>query len=206
MIKTVIFDFDGTLCDDFAEMMATFAEVARKENFSFDETNQEKLRNHGAKAFFFSLEGLEFWKIKPILEEVRRRMADKAGGLKLFKGIKLIEELKRKGIKIGIISSSPKEYVEEVLKMNGVNFVDFVIFEDNVFGKDKTIEDFVEKNKLNRDEAAYVGDENRDVDAANKAGVESIAVTWGYNNEDLLIASKPKKIAHTFEELIELFI
>jgi phosphoglycolate phosphatase len=204
MIKMVVFDFDGTLCDNFEEMMDSFDEVVEKYGCSFGESNKEILKNKGAKAFFESL-GVDQEQTKTILEEVRALMLRKATSLRLFEGVKEIESIKNKGLKIGILSSSPKEYVTDVLKLNEADFFDFVVFEDNVFGKDKAIKELVDKNGLDPEETAYVGDENRDIEAANKAGVVSVAVTWGYNNEHLLIESKPSKTVKSFEELVNLF-
>jgi len=50
----------------------------------------------------------------------------------------------------------------------------------------------------------YVGDETRDVEAARKAGVKTIAVTWGFNGEDILKKQKPDYLARRPEELIAL--
>ena len=204
MIKTVIFDFDGTLCNSFEEMMESFTEVCLKYGSTLSETNRKVLREQGARVFLSTL-GIEQEKLKTVLDEVRQSMARKTDLLRLFDGMKSLINLKDKGLKMGIISGSPKEYIVDILIHNDANFVDFVIFEDNVFGKDKTILDFIDKNQLEPDEVAYVGDEIRDIEAANKVGTFSVAVTWGYNNESLLSQSQPKKIVRSFEELVGLF-
>jgi phosphoglycolate phosphatase len=48
----------------------------------------------------------------------------------------------------------------------------------------------------------YVGDENRDIDAANNAGIGSIAVTWGYRSESLLSQYHPDCLIRSPEELL----
>jgi phosphoglycolate phosphatase-like HAD superfamily hydrolase len=47
----------------------------------------------------------------------------------------------------------------------------------------------------------YVGDEIRDVHAAQAAGVPVVAVTWGYNNVHVLTESKPDKIVFDPSEI-----
>ena len=40
--------------------------------------------------------------------------------------------------------------------------------------------------RLGRDEVVYIGDEARDIDAAQKVGIPIISVTWGFNSSDVL--------------------
>ena len=47
-----------------------------------------------------------------------------------------------------------------------------------------------------------IGDEVRDVDAAHKAGIDSMAVSWGFNSIELLESSAPTHLVHSPEELI----
>jgi phosphoglycolate phosphatase len=47
----------------------------------------------------------------------------------------------------------------------------------------------------------YIGDEVRDIDAAKKAEVAAVSVTWGYNTEEVLTKNNPKIIIKTPSEL-----
>jgi len=52
----------------------------------------------------------------------------------------------------------------------------------------------------------YVCDEVRDIEAARKSGISSIAVTWGYNTKDALIKENPDFLANTPDELRDIII
>ncbi|MBQ4332205.1 MAG: HAD-IIIA family hydrolase [Clostridia bacterium] len=48
--------------------------------------------------------------------------------------------------------------------------------------------------------AWYVGDSAVDVVTARAAGVRSVAVTWGFQDPERLLAERPMAVAHTIEE------
>lgn len=48
----------------------------------------------------------------------------------------------------------------------------------------------------------YVADEVRDIDAAKSSGINSIAVSWGFNSEDVLKKEKPDYLISNPQELI----
>ena len=47
----------------------------------------------------------------------------------------------------------------------------------------------------------YVCDEVRDIEAARKSGIKSIAVTWGYNTKGALIKENPDFLVNSPDEL-----
>ena len=57
--------------------------------------------------------------------------------------------------------------------------------------------------KLAPENVAYVGDETRDIQAAKKVGLRSVAVTWGLNTHDALAASSPDHIVLTPDDLAD---
>jgi phosphoglycolate phosphatase len=54
--------------------------------------------------------------------------------------------------------------------------------------------------------ACIIGDSVSDIRYAKKAGVKSIAVTWGWQSRDLLIREKPDYIVESVGELTDLLI
>lgn len=53
-------------------------------------------------------------------------------------------------------------------------------------------------------DCVYVGDSEVDVQTANNAGLDCIAVTWGYRDLDVLKMNRPKYIIDTPEEIIKI--
>jgi len=79
--------------------------------------------------------------------------------------------------------------------------MDFII-SPPLFSKETKIKKIMDKHDLLPRDVIYIGDETRDIDSAKKAGVRSIAVTWGWNGRDLLRRHDPEYIVDTFEEII----
>jgi phosphoglycolate phosphatase-like HAD superfamily hydrolase len=57
-----------------------------------------------------------------------------------------------------------------------------------------------------RNEAAFIiGDSVSDIRAAKEASIQSVAVGWGHQSLDRLIAMKPDYVVHAPKELLEIF-
>ena len=52
-------------------------------------------------------------------------------------------------------------------------------------------------------DAICIGDEIRDFEAAQKAGIAFGAVTWGYAAAEALIARSPAMVFRTVDEIVE---
>ena len=75
-----------------------------------------------------------------------------------------------------------------------------------IFGKDKAIKEVIKKYKFTANELIYIGDETRDIEAAKKSKVKVIAVGWGFNSPEVLIAHQPDFFVETPRELVEAII
>ena len=49
-------------------------------------------------------------------------------------------------------------------------------------------------------------DEVRDIEAARKSGIKSVAVTWGYNSKDALLKENPDFLINSPDELRNIII
>ena len=56
------------------------------------------------------------------------------------------------------------------------------------------------------EEAVYVGDTAGDVLAGRAAGLETVAVTWGFGSEDDLAGARPGHVARSVEELASILL
>jgi len=73
-----------------------------------------------------------------------------------------------------------------------------------LFGKGKALKRILRAEKLERADVLYVGDEVRDIEAAQRAGVKCAAVTWGFHAADLLRTANPDFVLETPGELAAL--
>ena len=173
-IDKIIFDFDGTVADTFQLNVGLIKEI-------MPDTSKKEIelfRNNGVavlqKELNLSLK--EVLKLLGFLAKKQTQIINKA---KIFPGIKnIFDELRKRDIKIIILSSKTTENIEKRLVHQKIK-VDKIITNNNIFGKDKLL------RKMGR-QFVYVGDEVRDVEACKKAGVKMIGVTWGFNTKEAL--------------------
>jgi phosphoglycolate phosphatase len=114
----------------------------------------------------------------------------------------LIQSLRAAGCEIGIVSSNDREIIADVLKHAGAE-VDFIHAASRFFGKARAIRSALNMYDISRERAVYIGDELRDIEACKTAGIDMIAVGWGFNASDALRAAGARVVA-TPQELLDI--
>ena len=121
---------------------------------------------------------------------------------KTFPGLGLaLKKLKKKGFKLGILTSNSKDNVGFFLKHNRLELFDFIYSGADLFGKDKTIKKMIKNQNLDRKNVVYFGDEVRDIEACQKAGVKIVAVGWGMNSPLALKSANPEQLITSPKDL-----
>lgn len=205
---TVVFDFDGTLADtlqvgldacnrvaaDFGARQIAAAEVGDLMRLS----TREAVRTLG----------LPLAQLPRIVRRVRDQMHARLPEVRLFGGMKeALARLHAAALPLGVLTSNSRVNVEECLARNGVlPWFDFVHSSTHVFGKDRALRRVLRGRRLSADQVVYVGDQDRDVEAARHCGIAVVAVSWGYQSTDHLTAQNPDLIAATPNELVDFLL
>lgn len=203
-IKLAIFDFDGTLADSFAWFMHNVDKVADRYNFrrmSSDEV--EMLRGKHARQVMRHV-GLPMWKSPLVARYMRRLMAAESSAIGLFPGVdSMLEALSRKGVKLAMLTSNSEENVRRIL--GAKNAALFSHYECNVslFGKRARLRRLLRAEKLRPEQAICIGDELRDMTAADAEGIPFGAVAWGYTTAASLAAQSPKELFTSLDQIVE---
>lgn len=203
-IKLIIYDFDGTIADTYPQNLITEQILARKYGYKKlifspklrEKTFLEILRNEISlkpiqiPLFFFRFQN-----------ELPKHMQKS----KLFPQIfDLITSQKNKYI-LGIISTNisrdAKTNIKILLEKNKINNFAFIENPSFLIGKANTIRNKLKELNLNPNEAIFIGDETKDIIAAKKAKVKSIAVSWGFHKEEILKKQNPFFIAKTPKDI-----
>jgi len=196
--KLLIFDFDGVLEDTFDWNY----EVARKR---YDNLDKEDYRT---------------WFDGNIYEHP---VVKKAGPMNV---IEYFEEYK-KGFENRIISPEFKDVLFALrpkYHLVIISSIDDDIINpylerskiDNVFeevwgirrktSKVEKFKDFITLYNVTKEECFFVTDTLGDIKEANQVGIESIGVTWGYQNRERLEKGDPVKIVDTLKELLNFLL
>jgi len=203
--KYIFFDFDGTLADTEEVNFVIYQKLAEKynlRNITLDELGH--LKKMGAK------ELMEYVELKKrylpfILKRGKKLLKQDIKNVKLCKPdiFENIKKIKDMGIKIAIITTNSKSNVKMFLEEHDADYFDF-ISSSTMFGKEAKIKKIIKKEKLKNSEVLYVGDEIRDIHAANRAGIDIVSVGWGYNTVESLIKNKPQYLIFKPNELLNI--
>jgi HAD superfamily hydrolase (TIGR01549 family) len=203
-VKTLIFDFDGTIADSFETLLAIFEEVhARPQKLTPDEIKM--LRGEPIKKI------IKYLKIRRVLVprliiKAKRLLTQRMGSIQTFQYLpQVIHELHQRGAPMYIISTNSPANIEHFLKKNKLDGCFTKIYGNTgLFSKASAIKKIIRKEKLNRADCVYIGDEVRDIDAARKAKITSVGVTWGFNSPAAIKDARPDITAQKPKDLLKI--
>lgn len=202
-MAAIIFDFDGTIVDSFdyvAEFLA--AEAGTRE---LDDKRKQALRGLSMVAMARQL-GHGWWKLPRLLFKGRRRMGRLINQLQPFKGMPaVIEKLSAEGHELFIVSSNSTRNVRAFLRHHRLHTYFLEIYGGiGMFSKAPTLRRLLKEHHLEAAGSVYIGDELRDVEAAQSISLPVIAVTWGFAKPADLLALRPTAAAAKPEDLVRL--
>ncbi|XEC95170.1 HAD hydrolase-like protein [Paenibacillus tarimensis] len=202
MLKHVIFDFDGTIVNSRTLMVMFYNELAEKYNFKIIQPEEIEYLSTLSITDRCRVLRVPIYKVPSMGMYAKRRYQDTIASMEAIEGIaELIHSLKSAGLSISIISSNLESSIRTFLKNNNMDLFDHIYSAPNLFGKHLTINAFIKKHRILREETIYIGDEHRDIVACNKAGIRIITVTWGFDSVELLSKARPDFVVHTLLEL-----
>lgn len=204
MKKIIIFDFDGTLADTLDAVVRITNRLS--EEFGYQPTNPDKLSQVQNLSSWQIIQqsGLSVFKLPFLVQRVRTELNNDLDLIHLFPEIPdVLRELKQKSYQLYIITSNSKSNVSLVLeRYDLISLFNNIYSGLTLFGKHKMINHLLYHEKVSPDHAVYVGDETRDINAAKKSKIKSIAVSWGFNSTQVLNQHHPDHLIHHPKDLI----
>lgn len=201
----VIFDFDGTIANSLPIAVGILNKLSSSFGYEkIEEDDVEKLRNMTISDFRVFLQ-LSWMQVPLFLLRAREELFNQVSLLKPVFGMEdVLSELRHKNITLGVITSNSAQVVETFTRQYFSDYFSFVHAGTSIFGKDKILKDVINKFHLDEREVIYIGDEVRDIDAAKKAGVRIVSVTWGFQSKELLVKSDPDFIIEQPHDLFSI--
>lgn len=214
MYKAILFDLDGTLTES-GEGITKSVQYAL-EKLGKPEENLEAL-----KVFVGPPLMEQFMKYADLDEETARRAVEiyreRYSTIGIFENrpypgmAHMLEELKKKGYLLAVASSKPEYFVKKILA-----HFDLEKYFDEAVGsemsgsrtnKTEVIEETLRRLHLenHREQVLMVGDKEHDVLGARKAGLECLAVSYGYGTMEELTEARPLQIAASADEVLDFF-
>lgn len=195
--KAVLFDLDGTLLDTIEDLADSMNAVMNELGCSPHSLEEYKIFVGDGPDVLVTrslpVDRRDEHTIRKGTElignEYKRRWADKT---RLYPGIsELLQELRRKGLKIGILSNKRHDFMEMVISHFFPGFVfDAIEGSGSKFPKkpDPTgALDIARRFGLKPDEIIYCGDSDTDMMTAKAAGMLAIGALWGFRSREELL-------------------
>ncbi|KRH98219.1 MULTISPECIES: HAD-IA family hydrolase [Cylindrospermopsis] len=203
--KVIIFDFDGTIADTLDALVTIANRLAREFGYMQISAKELKLLRNLTARQIIKYSGVSLFKIPFLVKRVKGELKNKIKDLQPIPEIpEALRELSNQGYKLGIITSNAQENVHEFLKCHQLdNLFEFVHSGVTIFGKNTIMSSVIKQRQIKPQTVIYVGDETRDIEAAKKANVQVIAVTWGFNSPEALARENPDFLIDHPRELLE---
>lgn len=215
MKKVCIFDLDGTLIDTLDSLL--FSVNKTLEELSMPEISREQCRAFVGNGARYLIErsiqsGCETYD-DSLIEQgmgVYSRVFAEHCMYKVepYEGMRdVLEGLKKQGVQLAILSNKPHERTVEITEHYfGVGYFDFIQGQcDGIPRKPDPESIYCVIKQLEAEEAQciYIGDSEVDMMTGEEASVETIGVSWGFRDREVLENTKASAIIDKPSQLLE---
>jgi phosphoglycolate phosphatase len=199
--RLVVFDLDGTLSDSLPWFMSIASSVAEKHRFRAVAGNElEMLRGKGSREIVKHLQ-VPAWRLPFIARDLRRLKARALHEIPLFAGVDaMLRGLSEKGIVRAVVSSDSEDNARRALG-SCARYISHFACGASLFGKAAKHKKVLKRTGIPPSKALAIGDEVRDGEAAQKAGMDFGAVTWGYAKAEALQKLQPAFVFASMEQI-----
>lgn len=192
-LTTVLFDLDGTLLDtapDLAYALNSIAQNEGREPLSLAQIRPVASNgSRGLLGLMFHIDDTD-----PDYARLRENFIQTyhqhlCVDTKIFKGMELVlEHLESQGIRWGVVTNKPAVLAQQLLeKMNLADRCACIVGGDSTLKQKPDPEPLLFACELINSlpkECVYIGDAERDIIAAKKAGMRAIAALYGYLDDN----------------------
>jgi len=203
----VLFDFDGTIVDSGAMILASFRH-ATKTVLAREIPDGELAAAVGGSTIFEQMRAFDPNRVDELVEAYRAHNTPLHDELRPFQGMEeLLGGLKAEGRRLGIVTAKRRRTIDLAFRLLDLErFFDAVVTADSTERHKPDPEPVLHALELlgaDPREAAFVGDSPFDMGAGSAAGVFAVGVSWGgLHREEALRAAGADVVVHDQEELL----
>lgn len=193
-MATIIFDFDGTIANTFDYTV----DFLSRESTRGPLNNDQKAALHGLSMYGIARRmGIPWHRLPGLFFKGRRRMSPAMDNIEPYEGmIGVIRDMRSSRHKLYILSTNTTVNIDKFLRRHKMEkSFEHVYGGVGMFGKAPALRRLLREQHVETGKAVYIGDELRDIQAAQALGVRVIAVSWGFARHADLKAQGPTGMA-----------
>lgn len=211
MKKAVIFDLDGTLINSLPDISRAMNKALAHHGLPVHEERAYRLfTGDGVLNLCIRAVGDRQDMVEPVRAFYAREYAQNSRVLSApYPGIvELLETLHAGGLKVCVLSNKDDPDTQEVIRYYFPG-QEFAVIRGRLEGVPVKPDPTAARSILSAlglapQECWYVGDTQTDMRTAQNAGLESVAVLWGFQTREEIAPGKPRHYVNTAEELAAL--
>lgn len=214
MIRCCIFDLDGTLLNTLKALTLTVNLTL--EHFGYQPVDEDHVRQFVGDGYKLLMERVLRYRGDEHLEHYEESLklylelfaVHSMDGVHPYDGIcELLEQLKKRGIRIAVLSNKPHpRTVENIETVFGAGYFDYVAGEQPGIPRKPDpagVRLILERFGVKPEECLYFGDTNTDMKTGLGAGLQTVGVTWGFRDREELESFHPQYIISHPDEVFE---
>lgn len=203
--RVLMFDYDGVIVDSFDYFKDAFLDSCRNNN-CLTINSDEEFKKLFELNFYDGMRQhkLSEKEIDKIIGGMNALILERNNTYNFFDGITdALKELSKENL-LYIITSNSSPAVESFIKDAELKCIEEVLGSDKGKSKIEKINSVVNRHKEIK-ENWYIGDTKGDILEGNEAGVDTLAVSWGWHTLEQLEEAIPYHIVDEPNELVVLF-
>lgn len=205
----IIFDWDGTLADSISSIAESI--IAACEKAGFDPPPFEKARyivGLGIKeSFEYLCPGILMKDFQKAALKYRDEFIEREKNINLFKGIKEgLVKLQETGVLLAVATGKSRAGLDRSIKHSGTgNFFHITRTADETQAKPDPLmlKEIINSLEVRKEECVMIGDTVFDLQMAQNAGIDSIAVTYGAHSKEKIKEENPLHTADSVDSLFD---
>jgi phosphoglycolate phosphatase len=219
-VDAVLFDLDGTILDSIGIYYQIIEIVLKRLDIPMP--SKDKIRDAAKNGDFEwdqmypgktpKEKALLFKKIRGIIDEIYPTLFGSQAKL-ITNAKEALETIFQKGIKLGIVTSTPRENMKIKLYPlvdSGIkDLMEVIITADDAPRKKPAPDPLIESCKrlgILPKHAMYVGDSRTDIQAGKAAGMKTVGVLTGFDNRETLGRENPDAIIDSIADLKNILV
>lgn len=209
-ISTVLFDFDGTLADTNSLIGGAHYRVV--EEYFPGRFHRDYMQEFNGPSLEEIYTALDEERKDEMIEKYRSYFREQHDDeIRLFPGIKeMLVKLHSAGVKVGIVSTKRTDILHHGITILGIkDYVDAAIgMGDYTHPKPhpESVQVAMEQLHASPADTFMIGDNYHDIEAGNRAGVQSVFVQWSEKAVETILPYRPDFVVANVLELEQLIL